>query len=340
MREELLRLGEAARRASRRLMTASSGEKDAALEAIAAALEANAGRILAANAEDLANGRANGMPANLLDRMLLDEKRLAGIVTGVRQVAALKDPIGEVIHADTLPNGLIVSRSRVPLGVVGMIYEARPNVTVDAAALCLKSGNAVILRGSKDILCSNRALVEVMRQALEGAMPEAFQALAISLGSGHSLAQALRFVGNHAQEPVRSEFLQASLEISCGLSATDALNGLLERLPAPGMDLVSSALVVSQRTGAPLKDLLANAASMVGERIELARRLEVKTAQARLSARLVGVMPVAMMAALTLLSSDYRAGAASPGGALAIAVAMALDVCAWLLIRRIMEVRV
>ena len=169
MREELLRLGEAARRASRRLMTASSGEKDAALEAIAAALETNAGRILAANAEDLANGRANGMPANLLDRMLLDEKRLAGIVTGVRQVAALKDPIGEVIHADTLPNGLIVSRSRVPLGVVGMIYEARPNVTVDAAALCLKSGNAVILRGSKDILCSNRALVEVMRQALEGA---------------------------------------------------------------------------------------------------------------------------------------------------------------------------
>lgn len=178
------------------------------------------------------------------------------------------------------------------------------------------------------------------RQALESAMPEAFQALAISLGSGHSLAQALRFVGNHAQEPVRSEFLQASLEISCGLSATDALNGLLERLPAPGMDLVSSALVVSQRTGAPLKDLLASAAAMVGERIELARRLEVKTSQARLSACLVGVMPVAMMAALTLLSSDFRAGAASPGGALAIAVAMALDVCAWLLIRRIMEVRV
>ena len=138
MREELLRLGEAARRASRRLMTASSGEKDAALEAIAAALEANAGRILAANAEDLANGRANGMPANLLDRMLLDEKRLTGIVTGVRQVAALKDPIGEVIHADTPAQRPDLSRSRVPLGVVGMIYEARPNVTVDAAALCLK----------------------------------------------------------------------------------------------------------------------------------------------------------------------------------------------------------
>ena len=135
MREELLRLGEAARRASRRLMTASSGEKNAALEAIAAALEKNSARILAANAEDLANGRANGMPANLLDRMLLDEKRLAGIVTGVRQVAALKDPIGEVIHADTLPNGLIVSRSRVRRGGGGMISEARPNVSVDAAAL-------------------------------------------------------------------------------------------------------------------------------------------------------------------------------------------------------------
>ena len=98
--------------------------------------------------------------------MLLDEKRLAGIVEGVRQVAALKDPIGEVLHAETLPNGLIVSQMRVPLGVVGMIYEARPNVTVDAAVLCLKSGNAVILRGSKDILHSNICLVGLMRQAL------------------------------------------------------------------------------------------------------------------------------------------------------------------------------
>lgn len=166
MNADLIRLGENARRAAGALMVAAAPAKNAALEAIARTLEENAAEIFAANAEDIAAGKAAGIAPNLLDRMFLDEKRLAGIVEGVRQVAALKDPIGEVLHAETLPNGLIVSQMRVPLGVVGMIYEARPNVTVDAAVLCLKSGNAVILRGSKDILRSNVCLVELMRQAL------------------------------------------------------------------------------------------------------------------------------------------------------------------------------
>lgn len=166
MNADLIRLGENARRAAGALMVAAAPAKNVALEAIARTLEENAAEIFAANAEDIAAGRAAGIAPNLLDRMLLDEKRLAGIVEGVRQVAALKDPIGEVLHAETLPNGLIVSQMRVPLGVVGMIYEARPNVTVDAAVLCLKSGNAVILRGSKDILRSNICLVKLMRQAL------------------------------------------------------------------------------------------------------------------------------------------------------------------------------
>lgn len=166
MNADLIRLGENARRAAGTLMVAAAPAKNAALEAIARTLEENAAEIFAANAEDIAAGKAAGIVPNLLDRMLLDEKRLAGIVEGVRQVAALKDPIGEVLHAETLPNGLIVSQMRVPLGVVGMIYEARPNVTVDAAVLCLKSGNAVILRGSKDILRSNICLVKLMRQAL------------------------------------------------------------------------------------------------------------------------------------------------------------------------------
>lgn len=166
MNADLIRLGENARRAAGALMVAAAPAKNAALEAIARTLEENAAEIFAANAEDIAAGRAAGIAPNLLDRMLLDEKRLAGIVEGVRQVAALRDPIGEVLHAETLPNGLIVSQMRVPLGVVGMIYEARPNVTVDAAVLCLKSGNAVILRGSKDILRSNICLVKLMRQAL------------------------------------------------------------------------------------------------------------------------------------------------------------------------------
>ena len=166
MNADLIRLGENARRAAGALMVAAAPAKNAALEAIARTLEENAAEIFAANAEDIAAGKAAGIAPNLLDRMLLDEKRLAGIVEGVRQVAALKDPIGEVLHAETLPNGLVVSQMRVPLGVVGMIYEARPNVTVDAAVLCLKSGNAVILRGSKDILRSNICLVKLMRQAL------------------------------------------------------------------------------------------------------------------------------------------------------------------------------
>ena len=166
MNADLIRLGENARRAAGALMVAAAPAKNAALEAIARTLEENAAEIFAANAEDIAAGKAAGIAPNLLDRMLLDEKRLAGIVEGVRQVAALKDPIGEVLHAETLPNGLIVSQMRVPLGVVGMIYEARPNVTVDAVVLCLKSGNAVILRGSKDILRSNICLVKLMRQAL------------------------------------------------------------------------------------------------------------------------------------------------------------------------------
>ena len=166
MNADLIRLGENARRAAGALMVAAAPAKNAALEAIARTLEENAAEIFAANAEDIAAGKAAGIAPNLLDRMLLDEKRLAGIVEGVHQVAALKDPIGEVLHAETLPNGLIVSQMRVPLGVVGMIYEARPNVTVDATVLCLKSGNAVILRGSKDILRSNICLVKLMRQAL------------------------------------------------------------------------------------------------------------------------------------------------------------------------------
>ncbi|MBS4785586.1 MAG: glutamate-5-semialdehyde dehydrogenase [Clostridiales bacterium] len=164
----LEQLGSAAREASSVLMTLSAGEKDRILEAIASVLEENAAAIFAANARDLAAGRERGLPENLLDRMLLDQRRLDGIVEGVRQVKALRDPVGELLSSRTLANGLIVSKMRVALGVVGMIYEARPNVTVDAAALCLKAGNAVILRGSKDIIHSNLCLVELMRRAVEG----------------------------------------------------------------------------------------------------------------------------------------------------------------------------
>ena len=161
--------GLAAKNAARILSVAGTARKNKALEAIAAAILERQGEILAANAADLEAGKAAGLRHALLDRLALDEGRIAGIVEGVRQVAALPDPIGEVTKMSTRPNGLVIGKRRVPLGVIGIIYEARPNVTVDAAALCLKSGNTVILRGGKEAFRSNQAFVSVMRDALEGA---------------------------------------------------------------------------------------------------------------------------------------------------------------------------
>ena len=161
--------GLAARYAARVLAVAGAARKNEALEAIARGIEAGMQAILAANQADLAAGKATGMRPSLQDRLALDEGRIAGIVDGVRQVAALPDPIGEITKMSTRPNGLTIGKRRVPLGVIGIIYEARPNVTVDAAALCLKSGNAVILRGGKEAFRSNQAFVAIMRDALESA---------------------------------------------------------------------------------------------------------------------------------------------------------------------------
>ena len=143
--------------------------RDAALEAIAEALVARTPRITAANAEDVAKAEAAGTEPSLLDRLTLTPERLAGIAADVRGVVGLPDPVGEVLRGSTLPNGLELRQVRVPLGVVGIVYEARPNVTVDAAALCLKSGNAVLLRGSSSAYASNSALVEVLREAVASA---------------------------------------------------------------------------------------------------------------------------------------------------------------------------
>lgn len=173
---------------------------------------------------------------------------------------------------------------------------------------------------------------------VEEAMPEAFTALSMSLASGHSLAQGMRFVGAHAQEPVHTEFLRVAAAIDCGISATDALDDLLVRIDAPGLSLVTLALKVSQRTGAPLADLLSEASSMVGERIELKRRLDVKTSQARMSAHMVAAMPAGMCAVLALLSADFRRGLATPAGAGAVALGLAFNAVALVVIRRIMRV--
>jgi glutamate-5-semialdehyde dehydrogenase len=155
----------AAKRASRALARLDTAVKDAALEAIAAALEDRAAEILAANERDMELGRELQIGDALLDRLRLDEQRLAQIAQAVRQIAGLADPVGELIDGRRLPNGLDVRKVRVPLGVVAVVYEARPNVTIDAAALCLKSGNAIVLRGSSSAEHSNAALAQIASEA-------------------------------------------------------------------------------------------------------------------------------------------------------------------------------
>ncbi|MGW2151193.1 glutamate-5-semialdehyde dehydrogenase [Nonomuraea bangladeshensis] len=168
MSEEFLKVARAAREAAAELAPLPRAPKDRALRAIADALVAHAAEIVAANAEDVERARAEGTSEAMIDRLRLDEGRIAKIADAVREVADLPDPVGEVVRGSTLPNGLELRQLRVPLGVIGIIYEGRPNVTVDAAALCLKSGNAVLLRGSSSAYSSNSALVAVMQGALEG----------------------------------------------------------------------------------------------------------------------------------------------------------------------------
>jgi len=159
--------GAAAKAASRVLATVGTAKKNQALEAIAQILTERQDEWLAANALDITAAKENGMRSAMLDRLTLTPQRIAGIVDGVRQVIALPDPIGRVDKMETRPNGLIIGRRSVPLGVIAIIFEARPNVTVDAAALCLKSGNVCILRGGREAIHSNRCVAELMRQALE-----------------------------------------------------------------------------------------------------------------------------------------------------------------------------
>ena len=169
---ELEHMGQKAKAAAR-ILASAGAKKDAALLAAAAALEKHAGKILAANRGDTDAARASGMRPSMLDRLTLTEARIHSMAEGVRQIAAQADPIGSVLEGHTNANGLKIEKVRVPLGVIGMIYEARPNVTADAAALCLKAGNAVILRGGKEAIQSNTAIAEILREAVAGeGLPE------------------------------------------------------------------------------------------------------------------------------------------------------------------------
>jgi glutamate-5-semialdehyde dehydrogenase len=192
----VIRAAERARAASHGLAHATRATKDAALHAMADALLARGAAVLDANAEDTARARAAGTDTAIIDRLTLTETRIAAIADALRDLARLPDPVGEVVRGSTLPNGLELRQVRVPLGVVGIIYEARPNVTVDAAGLCLKSGNAVLLRGSSSARSSNAALVEVLREALDetGLPADAIQLVA---ADSHASVDALLRARGH-----------------------------------------------------------------------------------------------------------------------------------------------
>ncbi len=160
-------LGEKALEAKRKIATASTGEKNKVLEAIAQVLLENSDAILAENEKDIANARDNGISETMVDRLRLTKERVKGIADACMELVNLEDPVGEVLQGSVRPNGMRITKVRVPMGVIGIIYESRPNVTVDAGALCLKSGNAAILRGGKEAIHSNMILVNLMQRALE-----------------------------------------------------------------------------------------------------------------------------------------------------------------------------
>ena len=194
--ERVTALAQRARTASRRLALMSRAEKDAALLLLADAVDAAAPAVIEANADDIERGRASGMSESLQDRLRLDAARVAAVAQALRDVASLPDPVGEIVRGSTLANGLQIRQVRVPMGVIGMIYEARPNVTVDAAGLALKSGNAVLLRGGSAAASSNHALVEAMRGSL-AAQGLPVDAITLLEEGGRDAARALMTARGH-----------------------------------------------------------------------------------------------------------------------------------------------
>jgi glutamate-5-semialdehyde dehydrogenase len=194
--DDVIEVATRARAASLGLALATRAEKDDALHAMAQALLERADELLSANGEDVARAVADGTPANIIDRLRLTPDRLEAMAQGLRDVAGLPDPVGEVVRGSTLPNGLELRQLRVPFGVVGMIYEARPNVTADAAGICLKSGNAVLLRGSSSARSSNAAIVAVLRDAAASAGLDA-DVIQLVPGDSHDSVKALMRARGH-----------------------------------------------------------------------------------------------------------------------------------------------
>jgi glutamate-5-semialdehyde dehydrogenase len=243
----------AAKRAARELARVDAGVKDAALEAIAAALEDRVPEILEANDRDMQAGRQAEIGDALLDRLRLDETRVSQIARAVRQIATLADPVGEVIEGRRLPNGLDVRKVRVPLGVVAVVYEARPNVTIDAAALCLKSGNAIVLRGSSSAADSNAALAEI---AAEAAVAAGLPGGCVSLvaGGGHEQLAELATQNETVDLiiPRGGESLKAALEAVATVPVIYAASGNCHIYVDASADLEQAvAIVINAKTQRP-----------------------------------------------------------------------------------------
>jgi glutamate-5-semialdehyde dehydrogenase len=259
-----------ARAAARRLAACDGGLKDSALRVMAAGLRQQQGVVLSANAHDLEDARARGISEALLDRLALDGRRVAGMAEAIEQIAALADPVGVVLSDARRPNGLRIRRVRVPIGVVAFVYESRPNVTTDASALCLKSGNAVVLRGGSDAARSNAAIVEVLNRALErtGLPRDAIQLLppgdrelirellqqtdTVDLAIPRGGEAFIRFVQENARVPVIAHasgvchlFVDAGADLDMAVRL--AVNGKLQR---PGVcNAIECLLVDAQDAG-------------------------------------------------------------------------------------------
>jgi glutamate-5-semialdehyde dehydrogenase len=243
----------AAKAAARELAVLGSATKDRALLAVAEALERREGEILEANARDLEAGRESGLSAALMDRLALDPGRIAAMARGVRDIVALPDPVGEVIDGRRFANGLEMRKVRVPLGVVAVVYEARPNVTIDAAALCLKSGNAVLLRGSSSAAYSNAVLAEVAREAAEAA---GLPAGALSLVAGGGREELAELAGQEGLVdliiPRGGEGLKKALSAVAKVPVIYAASGNCHVYVDAGADLdAAEAIVLNAKTQRP-----------------------------------------------------------------------------------------
>jgi glutamate-5-semialdehyde dehydrogenase len=243
----------AARDASRALAALPTGVKDASLHAIADALEARTPEILEANARDMEAGREAGLDSALLDRLALDAGRVRGMADGVRAIAALPDPVGEVIDGHRLPNGLDVRKVRVPLGVVAVVYEARPNVTIDAAALCLKSGNAIVLRGSSSAAHSNAVLASIAAEAAVGAGVPGGAIVLVAGGGRDELAELATQEGVvDLIVPRGGEGLKAALKGVATVPVIYAASGNCHVYVDAGADLdTAERIVVNAKTQRP-----------------------------------------------------------------------------------------